>query len=129
MSRIACIVSAVAVALAPVCGAAADKPAVDFVRDIRPIFAKRCYECHGEETRESGLRLDRKEPALEGGDSGKVIEPGKPDESILLELVKGDDPDRVMPPEGETLTDEQIELLTKWIKAGAPWPDAADKKD
>lgn len=108
--------------------AAADPapPTVDYLRDVRPILQAHCYECHGPETREAGLRLDRKGPALAGGDSGQVIVPGKVEESLLLELVRGEDPDRVMPPTGETLSSEQIDVLVRWIAAGAPWPDGVD---
>jgi mono/diheme cytochrome c family protein len=126
----------IASAIAMLCGGAngqrsaqAAEPAgakVDFVKQIQPLLKTRCYECHGPEKHESGLRLDNKEAALTGGDSGTVIEPGKPDESVLLELVKGDDPDRVMPPTGETLDAKQIELLQRWIAEGAEWPEGVD---
>jgi len=99
---------------------------VDFARDIQPLFATRCYECHGPETQESGLRLDTKSRALAGGDSGSVINPGSSAESLLIDYVTGADPDSVMPPEGEPLIEEQITLLRKWIDQGAVWPDSAD---
>ncbi|MCA9044282.1 MAG: hypothetical protein KDA69_08180, partial [Planctomycetaceae bacterium] len=54
--------------------AAADD--VDFSKDIQPIFRERCYECHGSETHEAGLRLDARDHALAGGDTGEVIIPG-----------------------------------------------------
>src|SRR5258705_9386605 len=112
-------------------GAAADSrpssAATDFKRDIQPIFAERCYECHGPEKHKGGLRLDRKTDALAGGDSGKVIVPGKSAESLLITNVSGLDPDNLMPPKGkgELLTTNQIALLRAWIDAGAPWPDDA----
>jgi hypothetical protein len=105
---------------------AADIP-VDFKRDIQPIFAERCYGCHGPEKHKGGLRLDRKADALAGGDSGKVIVPGKSAESLLITNVSGIDPDNLMPPKGkgEPLGSGQITLLRAWIDAGAPWPDDA----
>ncbi len=111
---------------ATVAAAEAAPATVDYVRDVRPILQAHCYECHGPETREAGLRLDRKGPALAGGDGGQVIVPGQVEESLLIELVRGEDPDRVMPPTGETLTPEQIDVLVRWIAAGAPWPDGVD---
>ncbi|MEZ5940821.1 MAG: PSD1 and planctomycete cytochrome C domain-containing protein [Planctomycetaceae bacterium] len=99
---------------------------VDFSKDIQPIFRERCYECHGSETHEAGLRLDARDHALAGGDTGEVIIPGAPDESLLIKLVSGDDPDRVMPPDGDNLTAEEIASLRKWIEAGAEWPVDAD---
>ncbi|MCA9053603.1 MAG: DUF1549 domain-containing protein, partial [Planctomycetaceae bacterium] len=106
-----------------------DATQVDYLREIRPLLEEHCYECHGSETREAGLRLDRKRPALAGGDSGAVIIPGEPDESLLLSLVRGEDDDRSMPPTGETLSADQIELLERWIADGAPWPDGVDGEE
>ena len=104
---------------------ASDAP-VEFVRDIQPVFSERCFECHGVETREAGLRLDRRTEALAGGDSGVAIVPGEPDDSLLFQHVSGVDPDSVMPPDGEPLSDQQIALIRKWIEQGADWPESAD---
>ena len=99
------------------------KGAVDFAKDIQPMLAKRCYSCHGAEKQKAGLRLDLKAHALSGGDSGKVIVPGKSAESKLVHLVAGLDKDSVMPPKGDKLTAKQIGLLRAWIDDGANWPD------
>ena len=96
---------------------------VDFIRDIRPIFTVHCTKCHGSEKHEGGLRLDLKSLALEGGDSGKAILAGQPADSDLLDRVSSTDEDGRMPPEGEPLSAKEIELLTRWIKQGAAWPD------
>ena len=103
-----------------------DSEAVDFVRDVRPIFEQHCVDCHGGETREAGLRLDRSVDALAGSDSGKVIVPHKPGESRILELVSGSDPETVMPPDSEGLPEDQVALLRRWIEQGAEWPASAD---
>ncbi len=103
--------------------------AIDFVRDVQPIFKQTCLSCHGAEEQEGGLRLDLKQLALEGGDAGAAIVPGKPAESRLLALVEGRDEDLGrMPPEGEgaPLTAAQISILKRWIQAGAVWPDNVD---
>jgi hypothetical protein len=99
---------------------------VDFVRDVRPILARNCYECHGEQKKEARLRLDRKARALAGGDSGPILEPGKADESLLIERVTSDDPMMVMPPKGERLTPNEVATLRAWIDQGASWPDGVD---
>ena len=96
---------------------------VDFQRDIQPIFAEHCLQCHGPEKQKNGLRLDQKTSALAGGDSGQAIIAGKSSQSLLVKLVSGDDPDRIMPPKGGRLTDPQIGLLRSWIDLGAQWPD------
>ncbi|MCC7421924.1 MAG: PSD1 domain-containing protein [Planctomycetaceae bacterium] len=100
------------------------KPAasVDFDTVIRPILARRCYECHGPSAQESGLRLDRREPALRGGESGEpAVVPGKSDKSPLIARVTADKADAVMPPDGERLTAVQVNLLRTWIDQGAVW--------
>ncbi len=102
---------------------------IDFKREIRPIFAKHCYRCHGAEEREGGLRLDIRSSALTGGDSGISIVPGESQSSMLIDYVVGADPDVVMPPEGERLSAKEIALLRAWIDQGAVWPkeDSAER--
>src|SRR4051794_3502440 len=96
---------------------------VDFVRDVKPIFVSACYSCHGAQKQKGELRLDVRLLAMKGGESGRVILPGKSAESLLIKLVRGEDADRVMPAKGERLTGAQIEMLRKWIDGGADWPD------
>ena len=100
---------------------------VDFKRDIQPIFAGRCYDCHGPKKSKSGLRLDDKSRALRGGDSGQPpFVAGKSAESQLILRVAGlAKEDEIMPPEGDRLTAKQIGLLRAWIDAGAVWPEDA----
>src|SRR5689334_15554655 len=62
---------------------------VDFSRDIAPLFRKSCLQCHGASKPMGGLRLDRKQAALEGGYSGPVIKPGDSAGSRLVQLVAG----------------------------------------
>jgi mono/diheme cytochrome c family protein len=102
--------------------------AVDFAKDVRPIFAKACVSCHGEAKQKGGLRLDRKADALQGGDDGAVIVAKKSAESPLFHRVRGTDPDKVMPPKGEKLSAKEIAILQEWIDAGAEWPDDGSTK-
>jgi mono/diheme cytochrome c family protein len=95
---------------------------VDFERDVKPIFAKHCASCHGPDKQKSGLRLDRRAGALAGGDSGKVIVPGKAAESRLIQLVASDDPDSQMPPK-KPLSAAEVATLRAWVEQGAKWPD------
>jgi hypothetical protein len=102
---------------------------VAFVADIQPMLRTTCYSCHGPELQEGGLRLDVKKRALDGGDNGKVIVPGKSAESKLIHLVAGlDEAVGLMPPDGEgtPLSRAQIALLRAWIDQGAKWPEEAD---
>jgi len=78
---------------------------VDFVRDVRPIFEKHCYECHGGQKQKSGLRFDVKAAALKGGDSGEpCIAPGDTAKSSLIRLVASVDEDDRMPSKGPPLS-------------------------
>lgn len=104
---------------------AAGKP-VDFMRDIRPLLAARCFECHGDERQESEFRLDRRDDAMRGGANGAAIVPGKSDESPLLERIAGADPQSRMPPKGELLSKEAVGLIRAWIDQGATWPADAE---
>ena len=101
---------------------------VDFVKEIQPIFADRCYGCHGPRKQEAEFRLDAKEVALKGGELGPAIVPGKSADSLLVKFVAGVDPEKVMPKKGERLTAEQVGLLRAWIDQGAVWPDSASVK-
>ncbi len=99
---------------------------IDFTRDIRPIFEARCISCHGPKKQRGDLRLDLKEAALKGGESGPVIVPGKSTASLLLSRAGSDDPEQRMPPTGERLTAEQLKLLRAWIDRGAPWSETVE---
>ncbi len=106
----------------PVSGA---KP-IDFVRDIRPILAGNCFNCHGQDDqqRKSKLRLDVREAAIKPAKSGDIaIVPGDAAKSKLIERIISHDPDEVMPPpkSKKTLTGEQIDLLKRWIASGADY--------
>ncbi|MFM8470851.1 MAG: c-type cytochrome domain-containing protein, partial [Limisphaerales bacterium] len=101
---------------------AAAKP--DFAKDIGPLLAKNCIECHGPEKQKGKLRLDSKEAAFKGGDSGLAgVVPGKSADSRLYKVItlpKGHDD--VMPPKGEPLSKATTDLIKAWIDAGADWP-------
>jgi hypothetical protein len=90
--------------------------AVEFRRDIAPLFAERCLECHGPGEQKAGLRLDRRENAV-----AEAIVPGAPDAGSLLARVTHADPEERMPPEGPPLSPDEVSRLREWIAAGAPW--------
>ena len=101
--------------------------AVDYESEIKPIFEAHCLDCHGPDKQKAKLRVDERAILIRGGDSGLAsIVPGDASKSHLLELVKGTDPDEVMPPKGDRLTSAQVALLEKWIVEGAEWPGQMD---
>jgi mono/diheme cytochrome c family protein len=100
--------------------------AVDFVKDIQPIFQESCLKCHGPEKQKGGLRLDSKAAAMKGGKDGEVIVPGQADKSDLyrrISLPAGSDD--IMPNKGDPLTKAQTDLVRDWINQGGNWPDTA----
>ncbi len=101
---------------------------VDFERDIRPLLRERCGDCHGPDLEESRLRLDVRHRAVRGSEFGPVIVAGDATASPLIERVTHADEDRRMPPD-DALTEQEIDLLRRWIDSGAPWPESdADRQ-
>ncbi len=99
-----------------------DAAEVDFVRDVQPLLARRCYACHGPETQEAGLRLDNRENATATLESGAAaVVPGDAATSELVAQITSHDPDTKMPPEGSRLSGHEVAALTKWIEGGAEW--------
>ena len=99
-----------------------------FENKVRPLLADKCYRCHSAKAEEkeklkAGLFLDSRAGLLKGGDSGSALTPGDPSKSFLVEAVNYRNEDMEMPPKGK-LKEEQIKILTDWVKMGAPWPGA-----
>lgn len=103
-------------------GAVANEPAVDYLRDIKPLLRQRCFACHGALKQESGLRLDTAALVRQGGDGGPVIVPSGVEPSVLIERIEADEFDGRMPPEGPPLTPEEIARVRAWVAAGAAGP-------
>lgn len=109
---------------------AAVKRRIDFQRDVRPIFTRHCFSCHGPRRQESDYRLDRARIAISGGDrEQKPIRPGKSAESPLIRYVAGLDPDTKMPPKGPRLRPAEIAVLRAWIDQGARFPATARRSN
>lgn len=90
--------------------------AIDFDAQVAPILVSHCLDCHGDAEPKGGLTLDRSPAAMQGGDSGPVIVPGKSNESELWLRVDSDE----MPPK-HPLGDQDKAILKAWIDQGAPW--------
>jgi len=98
-----------------------------FEKEVRPILANRCYECHGETKQKGGLRADHIGYLKAGGNSGPALVPGKPEESPLMEAVRHLNEDFKMPPK-EKIPGAEIAVMEKWIQMGAPWPADSGKQ-
>jgi len=96
---------------------------------VQPLFQARCYNCHGPNKQKGKLRLDGQEQIFKGGEDGKVIVPGKTDESKLLErlLLPLNDKDHMPPREKPQLTESEITLLHWWISTGADFNKRVDQ--
>ncbi len=102
--------------------APAAKTGVTFDADIKGIFEKSCFKCHGAEKQKAKLRLDSLAAVKKGGENGPLFEAGKSEKSRLVHSVAGIlDEDENMPPEGKAdpLTKDQVALVRAWIDQGA----------
>src|SRR5688572_15588356 len=87
------------------------------------LLKAECFSCHSQEKKKGGLVLTSRDRLLEGGDTGVVVVPGKPDGSLLAKLL-AKEADPHMPPKKQ-LADAQIRIIRDWIKGGAGWNQAA----
>lgn len=94
-----------------------------FMEKVYPILEAHCFECHGARKQKGGLRMDSKSWLFNGEESDWTVIPGNSTESELHARVvlERSDPD-AMPPEGEGLTQEEMDVLKKWIDDGAAYP-------
>lgn len=95
---------------------------IDFAHEVIPLLRTHCLECHGGEEAEGGFSMNTRALVLEAD----VLEPGLPDDSLLMELVRSDDEDERMPPPDEgkaALNAGEIQVLHRWIAAGVPWEE------
>ena len=106
--------------------AAEDSTAEFFSKEVLPILEGKCFKCHGGEETEGSLQLTSREFILEGGDNGAAVDLESPEESLLVSAVNYEDLE--MPPTGK-LPQAQIDVLTRWIKMGMPYPEGLVKID
>lgn len=104
-----------------------------FVHEVYPILERKCLSCHGQDPDniEGGLQLLSRSSLLQGGQSRKAaVVPGEPDESLLIHMIEGRDPESTMPPKrDEQLTVDEIQWFRDWVSAGAIWPDEEERAE
>ena len=127
MSRtLALLIGSALVTAAP--DASADPARLEFFESkVRPILAEHCLGCHGAGKQKAGLRLDTRAAMMRGGESGPILKPGAPEASRLIEVIRYGG-DVQMPPKRK-LSEAEIDVLTRWIKMGAEWPETACNGD
>ncbi|MEX2141356.1 MAG: PSD1 and planctomycete cytochrome C domain-containing protein [Pirellulales bacterium] len=97
----------------------AARKTIDFAHDVLPLLKAHCVKCHTGEEPEGEFSMATREALLTAG----VVAPGKSGESELIKRVTSKDPDEQMPPEGERLSEKQVEILRRWIDEGLPWQE------
>ncbi|MEZ6122636.1 MAG: c-type cytochrome domain-containing protein [Planctomycetaceae bacterium] len=95
-----------------------DGAVVTYNVHIKPILRQYCLKCHGDDRQEADLNLQQYGAVLRGGSGGKVVEPGRAGQSLLLKAITNPDPDARMPPNSPPLPDDRIAMIRKWIETG-----------
>jgi hypothetical protein len=95
---------------------------IDFTTQVKPIINKSCITCHGGVRQKGGFSLLFREEALAKTESGKIgIVPGDPGKSEMIRRINLKNPEERMPYKHDPLSNEEIDILTKWVKQGAQW--------
>jgi Protein of unknown function (DUF1553)/Protein of unknown function (DUF1549)/Planctomycete cytochrome C/Concanavalin A-like lectin/glucanases superfamily len=93
-----------------------------FEKDVRPLLVEKCWPCHGDlKNPKGGLRLTSRPGLLNGGDGGPAAIAGDPAGSPIIQAVRYEH-DTKMPPK-EKLKDREIDVLSRWVAMGLPWPE------
>jgi hypothetical protein len=101
-------------------------PPVSYSRQVAPILALHCNGCHGDA---GGLSTRSYADLMNGGNLGKVVIPGEPDRSLVIQFIEGRRGEaHRMPLGGRALSPEQIETIRRWIAEGAQRDVTAAKK-
>ncbi len=119
--RLAIVVGLILTTTSAVCAGEGAVPS--FADDVAPLLSRHCLRCHQDSESKGGLSLESREAAFRGGASGAVIVPRKSAESLLIDMVAvGADGKAEMPREAPALSPSDVDLLKRWIDAGADWP-------
>ena len=119
------IIALIGCALGPASINGSETDEITFARDVLPILSDKCFYCHGPDDshREADLRLDQSKEAYALKDGQAAVIPGNPEESLIIQRIRTQDPDDLMPPPDskKALSEQEIETLEKWIASGADW--------
>ena len=110
-------------AFAAMAAGTAGEPETRYLQEVKPLLTRHCVSCHGAEHPKAHLRLDTAAGARKGGESGPAVLPGKPAESLLIQVLDGTHPQiERMPYHRPPLQPPEIETLRRWIDDGAAAP-------
>lgn len=87
-----------------------------FSADVLPILQANCTRCHGTSRQSADLKLNTYANLMTGSENGPVVVPGDAANSSLVELIVSGE----MPKRADRLSDEEIQIITDWVNAGAP---------
>ncbi|SOD79069.1 DUF1549 domain-containing protein [Spirosoma fluviale] len=105
-----------------------DKQIGELNLEVRSILAHNCYSCHSATKTKGGLRLDKKDLVMKGGEDGVILVAGHPEDSEIIRRIKLPAGHKeAMPTKGKRLSEHDVALLEYWIKQGAPWPSGPEK--
>ena len=95
-----------------------------YTNKVQPILSANCYQCHGGMNHRGGLNIQTRAGMMKGGHDGPVIVPGDPANSLLVRLIRHEGPKNdpmPMPPKAK-LSDADIAVVERWVRAGAIMP-------
>ena len=106
-------------------GAATTKPQgkVNFVKQVKPLLEANCAKCHGVRPTKAYSLLTKQKAFAPGESEEPPIMPGKADQSLIIQLIKSDDPEHRMPQKKPAMKAAEVALIERWINEGAEWPD------
>lgn len=110
----------------PTTGKAVPPGKVDFVKQVKPLLEATCAKCHGRRPTKAYQLMTKKQAFTPGESEELPIVPSHADQSLIVQLMKGNDPEHRMPQKAPAMKPEQIALIEKWINEGATWPDGVD---
>jgi mono/diheme cytochrome c family protein len=121
------LLSVVAIVFVSGLNLSAAEPPVDFVKQIKPLIAERCVECHHSESMLGDLNLQSRKLAFGKRSGGPVIAPGQPARSLLyIALTLPPKEKKAMPATGHRIPKDEVELIRRWIEEGAKWPEGEE---
>ena len=105
---------------------AAVSAAPDFTKDVAPILREYCAGCHNKDDYDGEFSMDTFTALLKGGENGKGIVPGKPEESLFIKVLTGEAKPKMPPRRQDQLSPAQIDVLKQWVAGGAKGPAAGE---